>query len=108
MVGNTARRPHGQAALFGFEHCRERDGVAADQQHDFRLRLPVVAAGQPLGGAGLTLTSPSCLARASCSSRIREFLGMIRAGAGPNRSGFLGSGFFTLVGNPRHHMSASA
>ena len=35
---------------------------------------------------------------------IREFLGMIRAGAGPDRSGFL-SGFFTLVGTHGTHVS---
>ena len=35
---------------------------------------------------------------------IREFLGMIRAGAGPDRSGFL-SAFFTLVGTHGTHVS---
>ena len=45
-------RADGQAALQP-EQCRARDGAAADQQHDLRLRLAVVAAGQPLGGAGL-------------------------------------------------------
>ena len=35
---------------------------------------------------------------------IREFLGMIRAGAGPDRSGFL-SAFFTLVGTHGVHVS---
>jgi cytochrome o ubiquinol oxidase subunit 3 len=35
---------------------------------------------------------------------IREFSGMIRAGAGPDRSGFL-SAFFTLVGTHGTHVS---
>lgn len=35
---------------------------------------------------------------------IREFVGMIRAGAGPDRSGFL-SAFFTLVGTHGTHVS---
>ena len=104
MVGNTAGGPSGRTVVQP-EQCRARDGAAAGQQHHLRLRLAVVADRQPRGRAGVA--APDLRAgRGFVFLEVREFLGMIAAGAGPDRSGFL-SAFFTLVGTPAP-MSASA
>jgi len=102
MVGNTAGGPAGRtlfslnnAALetalllvssttFGFATIASREG-----DHPAVLRWLGVTF---LLGAGFIFLE------------VREFLGLIAAGAGPDRSGFL-SAFFTLVGTHGTHVS---
>jgi cytochrome o ubiquinol oxidase subunit 3 len=102
MVGNTAGGPSGKtlfnlnnAALetalllvssttFGFASLASRDGHR-------RATLSWLLITFVLGAGFVFL-------------EIREFLGLIRIGAGPDRSGFL-SAFFTLVGTHGTHVS---
>ena len=102
MVGNTAGGPTGKqlfslnnaaietalllvsSTTFGFASLSSRQGN--------RSAVLALAAITFLLGAGFVFLE------------IREFLGMIRAGAGPDRSGFL-SAFFTLVGTHGTHVS---
>lgn len=102
MVGNTDGGPTGKslfslsnAALetalllvssttFGFASLASRDGNRA----------------AVLGWLAITFV----LGAGFVFLEVREFLGMIQAGAGPDRSGFL-SAFFTLVGTHGVHVS---
>lgn len=102
MVGNTDGGPTGKSLFslsnaayetalllvssttFGFASLASRDGNR----------------GAVLGWLVLTFV----LGAGFVFLEVREFLGMIGAGAGPDRSGFL-SAFFTLVGTHGVHVS---
>jgi cytochrome o ubiquinol oxidase subunit 3 len=102
MVGNTAGGPAGKelfslsnaavetalllvsSTTFGFASLASREG-------DRSAVLRWLAVTFVLGAGFVVL-------------EIREFLGLIAAGAGPQRSGFL-SAFFTLVGTHGVHVS---
>lgn len=102
MVGNTDGGPTGKSLFslsnaayetalllvssttFGFASLASRDGNR----------------GAVLGWLAITFV----LGAGFVFLEVREFLGMINAGAGPDRSGFL-SAFFTLVGTHGVHVS---
>ena len=102
MVGNTAGGPSGKA-LFSLNNAALETALLLVSSTTFGFASLASRAGSRsavLGWLALTFL----LGAGFVFLEIREFLGLIRAGAGPDRSGFL-SAFFTLVGTHGTHVS---
>ena len=102
MVGNTAGGPSGKA-LFSLNNAAIETALLLVSSTTFGFASLASNDGKRSAVlAWLLLTF--VLGAGFVFLEIREFLGMIRAGAGPDRSGFL-SAFFTLVGTHGTHVS---
>ncbi len=102
MVGNTAGGPAGKA-LFDLNNAAIETVLLLVSSITFGFASLSSRSGNRsavLGWLAITFL----LGAAFVFLEIREFLGMIQAGAGPDRSGFL-SAFFTLVGTHGTHVS---
>jgi cytochrome o ubiquinol oxidase subunit 3 len=102
MVGNTAGGPTGKA-LFSLNNAALETALLLVSSTTFGFAS--LSSRQGNRSAVLAWLAITFLLGAGfVFLEIREFLGMIRAGAGPDRSGFL-SAFFTLVGTHGVHVS---
>lgn len=102
MVGNTAGGPAGKA-LFSLDNAAIETALLLVSSMTFGFASLSSRSGNR--SAVLAWLAITFLLGASfVFLEIREFMGMIRAGAGPDRSGFL-SAFFTLVGTHGVHVS---
>ena len=102
MVGNTAGGPSGKA-LFNLNNAALETALLLVSSTTFGFAsLSSRAANRPAVVGWLLVTF--LLGGGFIFLEVREFLGMIAAGAGPDRSGFL-SAFFTLVGTHGTHVS---
>jgi cytochrome o ubiquinol oxidase subunit 3 len=102
MVGNTAGGPAGKA-LFSLNNAALETILLLVSSTTFGFAsLASKSGNRPAVLSWLLLTF--VLGAGFVFLEIREFLGMIAAGAGPDRSGFL-SAFFTLVGTHGTHVS---
>lgn len=102
MVGNTAGGPNGRA-LFDLNNVAIETALLLLSSITFgfaSLSAAARARSAALGWLAVTFV----LGAAFVFLEIREFTGMIAAGAGPQRSGFL-SAFFTLVGTHGLHVT---
>lgn len=102
MVGNTAGGPSGKT-LFSLNNAALETALLLLSSITFGFAsLGSRSANRPavLGWLAVTFL----LGAGFIFLEIREFLGLIRQGAGPQRSGFL-SAFFTLVGTHGTHVS---
>ena len=102
MVNNTAGGPNGRA-LFDLNHVAIETALLLLSSITFgfaSLSAHAKARGAALGWLFVTFL----LGAGFVAMEIREFSGMIAAGAGPQRSGFL-SAFFTLVGTHGLHVT---
>ena len=102
MVGNTAGGPDGRA-LFDLDNVAIETALLLVSSITFgfaSLSARAGARGASIGWLAVTFA----LGAAFVALEIREFAGMIAAGAGPQRSGFL-SAFFTLVGTHGLHVT---
>jgi cytochrome o ubiquinol oxidase subunit 3 len=102
MVGNTAGGPTGKT-LFDLNNAAYETALLLVSSITFGFAsLSARAANRSavLGWLAVTFV----LGAGFVFLEIREFVGLIRAGAGPDRSGFL-SAFFTLVGTHGTHVS---
>jgi cytochrome o ubiquinol oxidase subunit 3 len=102
MVGNVAGGPSGRT-LFSLNNAALETALLLVSSTTFGFASLASRAGSRSAVvAWLLLTF--LLGAGFVFLEIREFLGMIGAGAGPDRSGFL-SAFFTLVGTHGTHVS---
>jgi cytochrome o ubiquinol oxidase subunit III len=102
MVGNIAGGPSGRT-LFSLNNAALETALLLVSSTTFGFASLASRAGSRSAVvAWLLLTF--LLGAGFVFLEIREFLGMIGAGAGPDRSGFL-SAFFTLVGTHGTHVS---
>jgi len=102
MVGNTAGGPSGRA-LFSLNNAALETALLLVSSTTFGFAsLSSKTGNRSAVLAWLLLTF--VLGAGFVFLEIREFMGMIAAGAGPDRSGFL-SAFFTLVGTHGTHVS---
>jgi len=102
MVGSTAGGPAGKA-LFNLNNAALETALLLVSSTTFGFASIASRQGERsavLGWLALTFV----LGAGFVFLEIREFTGMIAAGAGPQRSGFL-SAFFTLVGTHGLHVS---
>jgi cytochrome o ubiquinol oxidase subunit III len=102
MVANTAGGPSGKA-LFSLPNAFAETLLLLFSSFTFGLSALATKSGKParvLLWLGVTFV----LGLGFVGLEIREFSGLIAAGAGPDRSGFL-SAFFTLVGTHGLHVS---
>ena len=102
MVGNIAGGPSGRT-LFSLNNAALETALLLVSSTTFGFASLASRAGSRSAVvAWLLLTF--VLGAGFVFLEIREFMGMIGAGAGPDRSGFL-SAFFTLVGTHGTHVS---
>jgi cytochrome o ubiquinol oxidase subunit 3 len=102
MVGNTAGGPAGKT-LFSLNNAALETALLLVSSMTFGFAsLASRAANRSAVLAWLLITF--VLGAGFIFLEVREFLGLIAAGAGPDRSGFL-SAFFTLVGTHGTHVS---
>ena len=102
MVGNVAGGPSGRT-LFSLNNAALETALLLVSSTTFGFASLASRTGSRSAVvAWLLLTF--LLGAGFVFLEIREFLGMIGAGAGPDRSGFL-SAFFTLVGTHGTHVS---
>ncbi len=102
MVGNIAGGPSGKT-LFSLNNAALETALLLVSSTTFGFAsLSSKAGSRSAVLSWLLLTF--VLGAGFVFLEVREFLGMIRAGAGPDRSGFL-SAFFTLVGTHGTHVS---
>ncbi len=102
MVGNTAGGPTGKA-LFSLNNAAIETVLLLVSSMTFGFASLASKQGNRSAVLGW-LAVTFLLGAGFVFLEIREFVGMIRAGAGPDRSGFL-SAFFTLVGTHGTHVS---
>ena len=102
MVRNTAGGPTGKM-LFSLNNAALETALLLMSSITFGF-ASLAARGANRGAVLGWLAVTFLLGAGFIFLEIREFLGMIRAGAGPQRSGFL-SAFFTLVGTHGTHVS---
>jgi cytochrome o ubiquinol oxidase subunit 3 len=102
MVGNTAGGPSGKA-LFNLNNAALETALLLVSSTTFGFASLASKGGNRSAVLSWLLVT-FVLGAGFVFLEIREFLGMIRAGAGPDRSGFL-SAFFTLVGTHGTHVS---
>lgn len=103
MAGNLAGGPSGRT-LFDLSNTFAETMVLLFSSITFGFATLAMRAGRKPGVlAWLAVTF--VLGAGFVALEIREFAGMISAGAGPDRSGFLSS-FFTLVGTHGLHVSS--
>jgi len=103
MVGNVAGGPSGRT-LFNLSNTFAETMVLLFSSITFGFASLAIRTGrksQVLAWLAVTFV----LGLGFVGLEIREFAGMIHAGAGPDRSGFLSS-FFTLVGTHGLHVSS--
>ena len=102
MVGSTAGGPTGKA-LFNLNNAAIETALLLVSSTTFGFASIASREGRRAAVvAWLVITF--LLGAGFVFLEIREFLGLIRAGNGPDRSGFL-SAFFTLVGTHGTHVS---
>jgi cytochrome o ubiquinol oxidase subunit 3 len=102
MVNNTDGGPTGKA-LFNLGNAGLETALLLVSSTTFGFASLAMAAGNRVGVLSwLFLTF--LLGAGFVGLEIREFYGLVQAGAGPDRSGFLSS-FFTLVGTHGLHVS---
>jgi cytochrome o ubiquinol oxidase subunit III len=103
MVGNTAGGPTGRQ-LFNLDNAAVETALLLVSSMTFGFAsLAARQTGERatvLGWLTITFLLGACFV----FLEVREFLGMIAVGAGPDRSGFL-SAFFTLVGTHGLHVT---
>jgi cytochrome o ubiquinol oxidase subunit 3 len=102
MVGNTAGGPSGKE-LFSLSNAALETALLLISSTTFGFASLSARGGDRSAVLGW-LAVTFLLGAGFIFLEIREFLGMIGAGAGPDRSGFL-SAFFTLVGTHGTHVS---
>jgi cytochrome o ubiquinol oxidase subunit III len=102
MVGNTAGGPTGKE-LFSLNNAAFETALLLLSSITFGFASLSARGGDRSAVLGW-LAVTFLLGAGFVFLEVREFLGMIRAGAGPDRSGFL-SAFFTLVGTHGTHVS---
>ena len=102
MVGNTAGGPTGKA-LFSLNNAAIETALLLISSTTFGMASIAARQGERSAVLGW-LAVTFLLGAGFVFLEIREFTGMIAAGAGPQRSGFL-SAFFTLVGTHGLHVS---
>ncbi len=102
MVKNTAGGPGGKA-LFSLNNAAIETALLLVSSTTFGFASLSSKTGNR-GAVLAWLLITFVLGAGFVFLEIREFVGMIKAGAGPDRSGFL-SAFFTLVGTHGLHVS---
>ena len=102
MVGNTAGGPSGKT-LFSLNNAALETALLLVSSTTFGFASLASKTGNRSAVLSWLLLT-FVLGAGFVFLEIREFLGMIGAGAGPDRSGFL-SAFFTLVGTHGTHVS---
>jgi cytochrome o ubiquinol oxidase subunit 3 len=102
MVKNTAGGPGGKA-LFSLNNAAIETALLLVSSMTFGFASLCSRTGNR-GAVLAWLLITFVLGASFVFLEIREFAGMIKAGAGPDRSGFL-SAFFTLVGTHGLHVS---
>jgi cytochrome o ubiquinol oxidase subunit III len=102
MVGNTAGGPSGRT-LFSLNNAALETALLLVSSTTFGFASLASRAGSRSAVLSWLLLT-FVLGAGFVFLEIREFLGLIGAGAGPDRSGFL-SAFFTLVGTHGTHVS---
>jgi cytochrome o ubiquinol oxidase subunit 3 len=102
MVGNTAGGPSGRT-LFSLNNAALETVLLLVSSTTFGFASLASKAGSRSAVLSWLLLT-FVLGAGFVFLEIREFLGIIGAGAGPDRSGFL-SAFFTLVGTHGTHVS---
>lgn len=102
MVGNTAGGPTGKA-LFSLNNAAIETALLLISSTTFGMASIAARQGERSAVLGW-LAVTFLLGAGFVFLEIREFTGMIAAGAGPQRSGFL-SAFFTLVGTHGLHVT---
>ena len=102
MVKNTAGGPGGKA-LFSLNNAAIETALLLVSSTTFGFASLSSKTGNR-GAVLVWLLITFVLGASFVFLEIREFVGMIKAGAGPDRSGFL-SAFFTLVGTHGLHVS---
>jgi cytochrome o ubiquinol oxidase subunit 3 len=102
MVGNTAGGPAGKT-LFSLNNAALETALLLVSSMTFGFASLASRAGNRSAVLSWLLIT-FVLGAGFIFLEVREFLGMIGAGAGPDRSGFL-SAFFTLVGTHGTHVS---
>jgi len=102
MVKNTAGGPGGKA-LFSLNNAAIETALLLVSSTTFGFASLSSRTGNR-GAVLAWLLITFVLGAGFVFLEIREFVGMIKAGAGPDRSGFL-SAFFTLVGTHGLHVS---
>lgn len=106
MSGSTAGGPTGKA-LFNLNNAAIETALLLVSSTTFGFASIAARQGERQGAQGAVLgwlALTFVLGAGFVFLEIREFTGMIAAGAGPQRSGFL-SAFFTLVGAHGLHVS---
>jgi cytochrome o ubiquinol oxidase subunit 3 len=106
MSGSTAGGPTGKA-LFNLNNAAIETALLLISSTTFGFASIAARQGERQGAQGAVLgwlALTFVLGAGFVFLEIREFIGMIAAGAGPQRSGFL-SAFFTLVGAHGLHVS---
>ena len=103
MVGNTAGGPAGKS-LFSLPNTFAETMTLLVSSITFGFASIAMRAGNK-NGVLVWLFVTFLLGVGFVCLEVREFSGMIQAGAGPDRSGFLSS-FFTLVGTHGLHVSS--
>jgi cytochrome o ubiquinol oxidase subunit III len=102
MVGNTAGGPSGKT-LFSLNNAALETALLLVSSMTFGFASLASRSGnRPAVLSWLLITFG--LGAGFIFLEVREFLGLISVGAGPDRSGFL-SAFFTLVGTHGTHVS---
>jgi cytochrome o ubiquinol oxidase subunit 3 len=102
MVGNTDGGPAGKT-LFSLSNAAYETALLLVSSTTFGFASLASREGNRGAVLGWLVTT-FVLGAGFVFLEVREFLGMIGAGAGPDRSGFL-SAFFTLVGTHGVHVS---
>ena len=102
MVGSTAGGPTGKM-LFSLNNAAIETALLLVSSTTFGFASLCSKTGNR-GAVLAWLLITFVLGAGFVFLELREFAGMIRAGAGPDRSGFL-SAFFTLVGTHGTHVS---
>jgi len=102
MVGNTAGGPSGKA-LFSLNNAALETALLLVSSMTFGFASLASRSGNRSAVLSWLLLT-FVLGAGFIFLEVREFLGLIGVGAGPDRSGFL-SAFFTLVGTHGTHVS---
>jgi cytochrome o ubiquinol oxidase subunit III len=102
MVNNSDGGPTGKA-LFNLRNAGLETALLLVSSTTFGFASLAMGAGSRVGVLSWLLLSFG-LGAGFVGLEIREFYGLVQAGAGPDRSGFLSS-FFTLVGTHGLHVS---
>lgn len=102
MVGNNAGGPTGKT-VFNLSNTFAETLLLLFSSITFGFATLAMKAGKKASVLGW-LAVTFVLGLSFVGLEIREFTGMVQAGAGPDRSGFLSS-FFTLVGTHGLHVS---